>query len=152
LTIHRHLDQVSCSVIYSTYSVIALSSIHRDNLSIQAQQFAADGQLVIFVGAGVSSIPPACLPSWWAMNRSVVAALRDRVAELVGPACALVLAEAINTRKEANGFPPEYLAEVIVRRLGQRYNSVLHCLDTDASNNAHFGIAALAKPAAFPRY
>jgi hypothetical protein len=117
---------------------------------MQAQQFAADGQLVIFVGAGVSSIPPTCLPSWWAMNRSVVTALRDRVAELVGPARALMLAEAINTRQEANRFPPEYQAEVIVRRLGQGYYTVLQCLDSDTPNDVHLGIAALAKARRIP--
>lgn len=115
-----------------------------------AQQFADDGRLVVFVGAGVSSIPPTCLPSWWAMNQSVVAALRDRVAQLVGPDRARTLAEAITTRQEANKLPPEYQAELIVRRLGKSYFTVLQCLDSETPNDVHLGIAALAKARRVP--
>jgi tetratricopeptide (TPR) repeat protein len=79
------------------------------------------------------------------MNQSVVAALRDRVAELVGHARALTLAETITTRQKANRFPPEYQAEVIVRRLHKRYFYVLQCLDSETPNDVHLGIAALAK-------
>jgi len=114
-------------------------------VSAQAQRFAADGRLVAFVGAGVSSIAPTCLPSWWGMNQSVVAALRDRVAELVGSDRARTLAEAITARQEGNRFPPEYQAEVIVRRLRGSYFTVLQCLDSETPNDVHLGIAALAK-------
>jgi hypothetical protein len=41
-------------------------------VSTLAERFAADDRLVVFVGAGVSSIPPTCLPSWWAMDRAKV--------------------------------------------------------------------------------
>jgi tetratricopeptide (TPR) repeat protein len=114
-------------------------------VSAQAKRFAVDGRLVVFVGAGVSTIPPTCLPSWWAMNQSVVAALRDRVAELVGSDRARTLAEAITKRQEASGFPPEYQAEVIVRRLRDSYFTVLQCLDSETPNDVHLGIAALAR-------
>lgn len=79
------------------------------------------------------------------MNQSVVAALRDRVAELVGSDRARTLAEAITARQEANRFPPEYQAEVIVRRLRGSYFTVLQCLDSETPNDVHLGIAALAK-------
>lgn len=79
------------------------------------------------------------------MNRLVVAALRDRVAELVGSARASTLAEAITTRQGTNRFPPEYQAEVIVRRLRDSYFTVLQCLDSDTPNDVHLGIAAMAK-------
>src|SRR5262245_8014702 len=94
-------------------------------MSLRAHQFAADGRLVVFVGAGVSSIPPTCLPSWWGLNRAVIVALRDRVAELVGGERAETLANVITARQEDNRFPPEYQAEVIVGRLRQSYFSVL---------------------------
>ena len=119
-------------------------------MGAQVRRFAAEGRLVVFVGAGVSSIPPTCLPSWWAMNRSVVSALRDRVAELVGAERAQALAEAITTRQEANRFPPEYQAEVIVRRLRASYFNVLQCLDSDTPNDVHLRIAALAKAGRVP--
>lgn len=84
------------------------------------------------------------------MDQSVVAALRDRVAELVGPNRTRTLAEAITTRQEANKFPPEYQAEVIVRRLRQSYFSVLQCLDSETPNDVHLRIAALAKARRVP--
>jgi tetratricopeptide (TPR) repeat protein len=119
-------------------------------VSAQAQQFAVDGRLVVFVGAGVSSIPLTSLPSWWEIDRSVVVALRDRIAQLVGSDRARTLAEAITTRQEANRFPPEYQAEVIVRRLRDSYFTVLQCLDSDTPNDVHLGIAALAKARRVP--
>ena len=114
-------------------------------MSAHAQRFATDGRLVAFVGAGASSIPPTCLPSWWGMNQRVVAALRDRVATLVGDDPARALAEAIVARQEANRFPPEYQAEVIVRRLRESYFPVLQSLDSETPNDVHLCIAALAK-------
>ena len=114
-------------------------------MSAQALRSAADGRLVAFVGAGVSSIAPTCLPSWWGMNQRVVVALRDRVTGLVGADRARALAEAITARQEANRFPPEYQAEVIVHRLRESYFPVLQSLDSQTPNDVHLAIAALAK-------
>jgi tetratricopeptide (TPR) repeat protein len=111
----------------------------------RAQRFAIEGRLVVFVGAGVSSIPPTCLPSWWGINQSVVAVLRDQAAKLVGAERAHSLAESISGRQQANQFPPEYQAEVIVRKLRHSYFKVLQCLDSDTPNDVHLQIAALAK-------
>src|SRR5882672_580998 len=119
-------------------------------MTSRARQFAASGQLAIFVGSGVSSIPPTCLPSWWGMNRAVIAALRDRVAELLGRDRAEALANAVTARQEGNRFPPEYQAEVIVGRLRASYFTVLQCLDTETPNAIHRAIAALAKERRVP--
>jgi tetratricopeptide (TPR) repeat protein len=114
-------------------------------MTLRARQFAAEGRLVVFVGAGVSSIPPTCLPSWWGLNRAVIVALRDRVAELVGRERAEALASAVTARQQGEKFPPEYQAEVIVGRLGQSYFNVLQLLDSTTPNAVHRAIAALAK-------
>jgi tetratricopeptide (TPR) repeat protein len=114
-------------------------------MTLRARQFAAEGRLVVFVGAGVSSIPPTCLPSWWGLNRAVIVALRDRVAELVGRERAEALANAVTARQQGEKFPPEYQAEVIVGRLGHSYFNVLQLLDSTTPNAVHRAIAALAK-------
>jgi tetratricopeptide (TPR) repeat protein len=111
----------------------------------RAQQFAAGGRLVLFVGAGVSALPPTSLPSWWAMDRSVVRALMGPVVQLTGADRAEMLAAAITTRQENNRFPPEYQAEVIARRLGDSYFKVLQCLDSTTPNAIHLGVAALVR-------
>jgi tetratricopeptide (TPR) repeat protein len=111
----------------------------------RAQQFAAKGRLVLFVGAGVSALPPTSLPSWWAMNRSVVSALKGPVVQLMGADRGEKLAAAITTRQENNRFPPEYQAEVIVRRLRGSYFKVLQCLDSTRPNAIHLGVAALVR-------
>jgi hypothetical protein len=79
--------------------------------NLRARQFDADGRLVVFVGAGVSS-------SWWGLNRSVIVALRDRVAELVGRERAEALANAVTARQEGNKFPPEYHDRLTVTTRG----------------------------------
>ncbi|MEA2939793.1 MAG: hypothetical protein QOD09_322 [Bradyrhizobium sp.] len=119
-------------------------------MSLRARQFAAEGRLVVFVGAGVSSIPPTCLPSWWGLNRSVIVALRGRVAELIGRERAEALANTITARQEGNKFPPEYQAEVIVGRLRRSYFNVLQVLDSSTPNAIHRAIAALAKEGRVP--
>ncbi len=119
-------------------------------MNLRARQFAADGRLVVFVGAGVSSIPPACLPSWWGLNRSVIVALRGRVAELVGRERAEALANAVTARQEGKKFAPEYQAEVIVGRLRRSYFSVLQVLDSATPSAIHRAIAALAKEGRVP--
>ncbi|GAA1974343.1 tetratricopeptide repeat protein [Microbacterium pumilum] len=115
-----------------------------------AERFAANARLVIFVGSGVSSIPPTSLPSWWGMNRSVIVALADRAKDLIGAAQAQDLAHAITARQEASRFPPEYQAEVIVARLRESYFTVLQSLDSETPNDVHLRIAALAKSGCVP--
>jgi len=112
---------------------------------MRASEFASIGRLAVFVGAGVSSIPPTSLPSWWGLNRAVVVAMRDRVADLVGRERADALADLITARQEGHKLPPEYQAEVIVHRLHDSYFEVLQVLDSEIPNATHIAIAALAK-------
>jgi tetratricopeptide (TPR) repeat protein len=117
-------------------------------MSSLAQQFGSEGRLVVFAGAGVSAIAPTCLPSWWGMNQAVVRTLSGQAEKLVGAERAIVLGDAITRRQEANVFPPEYQAEVIVRTLRKSYFKVLQVLDSDIPNDVHLAIAALARDSA----
>lgn len=97
-----------------------------------------------FVGAGVSTISPTCLPSWWEVNEQVVAALARNVEPLAGPERSAALARAVRERQQAGRFPPEYQAELLAGRLGESYFRVLQCLDSDRPNAVHLRLAGLA--------
>lgn len=105
---------------------------------------ARDGRLVAFVGAGLSTLPPTCLPSWWEVNQQVVAALAREVQPVVGRERADGFAAAVARRQQADRFPPEYQAELLAARLGVSYFRVLQCLDSNAPNAAHLRLARLA--------
>ena len=34
-------------------------------------------KISLFVGAGISMIPPSCLPSWWQLNHIILDSLAD---------------------------------------------------------------------------
>jgi len=106
---------------------------------------AEQGRLVVFVGAGVSVAPPACLPSWWQIDQAVVEALAAQVEDAAGVGGAREHAAAVVARQRAERFPPEYQAEVIVGRLREDYFEVLRCLDGDEPNGSHLALAALAR-------
>jgi tetratricopeptide (TPR) repeat protein len=101
--------------------------------------------LVIFCGAGVSMVPPTCLPSWWQMNAQVVQALSREIEPFSGPERAADWAKQINVRRDKGRFPPEFQAEIISKHYGASYFKVLECLDGDEPNSIHLAIAALAK-------
>ena len=101
--------------------------------------------LVIFCGAGVSMVPPTCLPSWWQMNEEVIRALCNQIIPYVPPGKADYWAQAINERRDSRRFPPEFQAELITKHFGHTYFDVLSCLDGDTPNTVHLAIAELAK-------
>ena len=101
--------------------------------------------LVIFCGAGVSMVPPTCLPSWWQMNEQVVLTLAGLVERFIGPEQAASIARQINERRDHRRFPPEFQAEIISKHFGDSYFKVLECLDGDEPNAVHLALACLAK-------
>ena len=105
----------------------------------------AGNGLVIFCGAGVSMVPPACLPSWWQMNEQVVQALARQIEPICGQERAADWVRQINARRDSRHFPPEFQAEIISRHYGAAYFRVLECLDGDEPNAVHLAIAALAR-------
>jgi hypothetical protein len=78
---------------------------------------AAERRLVAFVGAGVLTIAPTCLPSWWEVNEQVAAALAEEVGGLIGTERAAELAGLVSARQRSDRFPPEYQAELLCGRL-----------------------------------
>ena len=91
-------------------------------------EHAEHGRLVVFAGAGISMIPPTCLPSWWEVNEVVLRALASRVGELTGEEQARVLASHVVERMRRRKLPPEFQAEPIAQRLKKSYFEVLQRL------------------------
>lgn len=106
---------------------------------------SAEGRLVVFAGAGVSMVPPTCLPSWWDVNRAIVMALVEQVVQVFPTDAARALGDLVTARQHAGRLPPEYQAEVIAGRLRNGYFDVLRCLDSDQPNAAHDHLVALAR-------
>ena len=105
----------------------------------------AERGVVVFCGAGVSMVAPACLPSWWQMNAEVVHALTRQIVPFCGAERADDWARQINSRRQSGRFPPEFQAEIIARHYGAGYFKVLECLDGNEPNVVHFALAALAR-------
>jgi tetratricopeptide (TPR) repeat protein len=109
----------------------------------QLVHFADQGRLVAFVGAGVSMVPPTCLPSWSGLNEAVLHALAGNLVDLLGEHRAGELARLVVARQEAELLPPEYQAELISNRLRHNYFHVLQCLNSNEPNDVHLQLAAL---------
>jgi hypothetical protein len=104
-----------------------------------------DGLLVVFAGAGVSTLPPSSLPTCTNVNRILVNSLAEQSVTLIGRNMANEAADLILRRHERDKLPPEYQAEMLVEVLGPAYFEVLRHLDSCRPNEAHLIIAALAK-------
>jgi SIR2-like domain len=108
-----------------------------------AEQARTPG-LVVFVGAGVSMVPPTCLPGWMDFNRVVLEAVADRVGAYVRPRFAEDALQVLLARRITSEFAPDYQAQLIEQECGADYFSLLQALDTDRWNGCHDTIAALA--------
>lgn len=106
---------------------------------------AREGRLVVFVGAGVSTLAPSCLPSWPEVNRAVMEAISERSGLLIGLDRARQLGAAVTARQRAARLPPEYQAQIVAERLRESYFEVLQCLDGEVPNAVHLALAASAK-------
>ncbi|MFX0090692.1 MAG: tetratricopeptide repeat protein [Candidatus Hodarchaeota archaeon] len=105
--------------------------------------YLRQGKTTIFVGAGVSIIPPSCLPTWWQMNHSILDALTEEAREYIPDINNLT--EKIKKREEEGKLPPEFVAELITERFGESYFEVLQALEGETPNQVHFWLATLAK-------
>ena len=102
----------------------------------------------MFVGAGVSMVPPSCLPSWWQVSHVILDALAE-VATTATP-MALELADGIKRREAENKLPPEFASEVLTYSLGDLYFDALASVDGGRPNRVHRWLAALARARALP--
>lgn len=101
--------------------------------------------IVLLAGAGVSAGKPSALPGWYATNRAIAEVLALRLETALGrPGWLAAVLPLIHERREAGGFPPDYQAQLIEERCGERYFRALTALDVATFNGGHAGIAALA--------
>jgi tetratricopeptide (TPR) repeat protein len=102
-------------------------------------------RLVVFLGAGASSIPPTCLPTWSQLQKAVLQSLGSPIETLYGE---VDTARLISRLLECQGkrlIPPEYVSEIMSVRLPGSYFDVLRCLDSDTPNEIQLSLATLAK-------
>lgn len=106
---------------------------------------AKSRRVVVMAGAGVSAGPPSALPGWHQLNRMIVAALGERVDGYLGRAGYTAdVCAAIDARRTAGAFPPDYQAQILEENSGEYYFRALQCLDGTTRNAAHEAIAHLA--------
>src|SRR5262245_12119888 len=99
--------------------------------------------LVIFVGAGVSMLPPTSLPSWYELNQMTLTALGERVGNYVHSSRYLEsrIRDLVNRRDGTDTFAPDYQAQIMVEECGLDYFRVLQAMDTVVRNHCHDAIA-----------
>lgn len=122
---------------------MATNTVHiSDNFSKAIQ----NKKLVIFAGAGLSAAPPTKLPGWYKINRQIVEALCNRIESYCNRKDYLQQVQsAIDDRRNNNGFPPDYQAQIIEEYAGPDYFKALQSLDVNSRNAGHDAIAFLAK-------
>ena len=108
-----------------------------------ASVFEAD-KLVVFVGAGVSALPPANLPDWWGFNTLLLNGAKGLVAaglpELPTPTRERLAALSLDE------IPVEAFSEMLFDSFaGSSYFPVLGVLDGDRPNANHFALVELAR-------
>ncbi|MFX1256479.1 MAG: tetratricopeptide repeat protein [Promethearchaeota archaeon] len=105
--------------------------------------FIRQRKVTFFIGAGVSMIPPSCLPSWWQVNHLILNSLADESCSIVPEVKHLT--SLIKEREKDEKLPPEFVAEIITDRIGKSYFEVLQGLEGDIPNQVHLWLATLAK-------
>ncbi|MFX1250779.1 MAG: SIR2 family protein [Promethearchaeota archaeon] len=105
--------------------------------------FIKQRKVTFFVGAGISLIPPSCLPSWWQINHLVLDSLANESFPLVPEVKQLT--SLIKKHEEDGNLPPEFVAEIITNRIGSSYFDVLQILEGDILNQVHLWLATLGK-------
>lgn len=98
-------------------------------------------RVTILAGAGVSVLPPSCLPSWWTLNHAVLDALSAQAQKISAEANAVI--DDVKRRQDEGKLPPEFTSEVIAGSMANQYFEVLRCLEGQRANAVHRWLAAL---------
>jgi hypothetical protein len=107
---------------------------------------AKESGVVILAGAGVSAIPPSCLPDWVSLNKMIVGALCERIETYLNrPAYTRQLQQRVNARLNETSFPPDYQAQILKENCGDPYFKALQSLDISTTNPVHEIIGWLAR-------
>ena len=112
-------------------------------MKLKLQESIENGTLAVFVGAGISTLEPSCLPSWWALNHAILDALAYEAQNISSEVHRVK--DFIKEREENGLLPPEFVAEIISNRVGINYFEILRVLEGDEPNYVHFALAELAK-------
>jgi tetratricopeptide (TPR) repeat protein len=96
-------------------------------------------RLTVLAGAGVSVLPPSCLPTWWQLNHAVLDALATQAVKIT-PEAADVITD-VKRRQDEGKLPPEFTSEVIAGSLASQYFDVLRCLEGQRPNAVHRWLA-----------
>ncbi|UYP48210.1 Photosystem I assembly protein Ycf3 [Candidatus Lokiarchaeum ossiferum] len=133
---------------YYWWDKIFLPINDHPRMNIKTLEMLKQGKAVFFIGAGISMIPPSCLPSWWQINHIILDALESEASSLIPQETNIV--KLIKKREEDGKLPPEYVAEIITNRIGDSYFEVLQGLEGESPNEAHLWLAVLAKAGLLP--
>lgn len=101
-------------------------------------------KLVVFVGAGVSALPPSDLPDWWGFNTLLLDGAKELVLDglhdLPGTTRGRIASLSLDD------FPVEAFSELLFDSFaGSSYFPVLGVLDGERPNANHFALVELAR-------
>jgi NAD-dependent SIR2 family protein deacetylase len=102
-----------------------------------------NGAIGVYVGAGISTLPPSDVPSWTTFNQAILEGLYAQVHRFGYVWTPLY--EAVNATIQRGNLPDVYLSQIIVNRIGRQYFPVLASLNSDNPNAVHFWLASVAK-------
>ncbi len=109
--------------------------------------YACEDGIVVFVGAGISMLPPTSLPNWFQLNHMTLSSLGQRIGEYIQSPAHVenLIGDLIHRRDQTDTFAPDYQAQLMVEECGQEYFKVLTAMDTNVINPCHDAIAQLAR-------
>lgn len=100
-------------------------------------------RLLIFCGAGISMLPPSCLPSWWGFNQALLEEAKRATLQLL-PGLPSEAIEGIHALS-LDRIPVQSFSDTLVQTFaGSGYFSVLDVLDSEFPNANHRAIVELA--------
>lgn len=101
---------------------------------------------VALCGAGISMAAPTALPGWWDFNLGVLRALADRLVRDSSSAWVEGrFKDLVSRREHLRAFSPDFMAQLMEEEVGSDYFRVLSALDSEAWNDNHAVLAALAR-------
>src|SRR5215467_11749532 len=128
-------------------SRIGCQSLSETSLAT-ARRAATEGKLLVFAGAGISMLPPSCLPDWKGFNRSLLEEIKASALSLPN---LIDEAAAVIRRLDIDSLGVEAFSDIIVESLADDdYFPLLKVLDSDRPNAHHLAMAKLGQSGACP--
>jgi tetratricopeptide (TPR) repeat protein len=128
-------------------SRIGCQSLSETSLAT-ARRASMEGKLLVFAGAGISMLPPSCLPDWKGFNRSLLEEIKASALSLPN---LIDEAAAVIRRLDIDSLGVEAFSDIIVESLARDdYFPLLKILDSDRPNAYHLAMAKLGQSGACP--